>query len=78
MRVQNVVSRWAGSVHDQTVFMNSAVQAELEAGAHDPFIIIADSGYRNTTYLCTPFTANLRASLTPGAMAYQRSIIIYS
>lgn len=55
MKIINIVTRWPGSSHDQTVFNNSNVKMQLERGDYRNFIIIGDSGYRNTRYLATPY-----------------------
>lgn len=56
LRIQNVVARWPGSTHDSTIFRNSFVQQQFEAGVYGDYVIIGDGGYANTPYLCTPFT----------------------
>lgn len=58
LKVLNVVARWAGSVHDQTIFQNSSVRQEFEQGRYGQYILVGDSGYANTSYLATPYTAN--------------------
>lgn len=55
MKFINIVARWPGATHDQTIFNNSHLKIKLERGECDNFIIIGDSGYRNTLYLATPF-----------------------
>lgn len=54
LKIQNIVARWPGASHDQTIFNNSKIKMELERGDFRNFIIVGDSGYRNTSYLATP------------------------
>lgn len=58
LKFLNVVARWARSAHDQTIFRHSDVRARFEAGEFGNHILIGDSGYANTHYLATPYTAN--------------------
>lgn len=78
LRFQNVVVNRAGSAHDQTVFVNSNVYTKLTAGTFGNFVLIGDSGYANTAFLCTPFSR--REKPNPGNFSaadheYQRAII---
>ncbi|XP_055839397.1 putative nuclease HARBI1 [Episyrphus balteatus] len=76
LKVQNVVARWPGSAHDQTIFRQSNVCLQLENGVHGDFVIVADSGYANTFFLCTPFTRHRNLDeLTPAERIYQKSIL---
>lgn len=54
MKITNIVARWPGASHDQTIFNNSNLKMQLERGDFGNFIIVGDSGYRNTRYLATP------------------------
>lgn len=76
LKIANIVARWAGSVHDQTIFRNSNVRAQFEAGQYGNYILVGDSGYANTTYLATPFTENNPEIAHNARMqAYQVAII---
>lgn len=55
LKVCNLETRWPGSTHDQTIFNASNICAQLEAGHFKAFILVGDSGYKNTRYLATPF-----------------------
>ena len=55
LKILNVVARWPGASHDQHIFNNSTLKMQLERGDFGNFIIVGDSGYRNTKYLATPF-----------------------
>lgn len=57
-RIINIVARWPGASHDQTIFNASHLKRRLEAGEFANYLIVADSGYRNTTYMVTPFLPN--------------------
>lgn len=54
LKIQNIVARWPGASHDQTIFNNSKIKMELERGDFHNCIIVGDSGYRNTSCLATP------------------------
>lgn len=71
----NVVARWPGSTHDQTIFINSLIKRRFERGDFEHFILIGDSGYANTWYLATPFTVNNNGIRDLQRVAYNRSII---
>lgn len=76
LKIANVVARWAGSVHDQTIFRESNVRAQFEAGQFMNYILVGDSGYANTPYLATPYTANNpEIRQNPRMQAYQAAII---
>ncbi|XP_062549921.1 putative nuclease HARBI1 [Armigeres subalbatus] len=55
LKVLNIVARWPGASHDQHIFNNSTLKMQLERGDYGHFILVGDSGYRNTKYLATPF-----------------------
>lgn len=75
LKVMNIVSRWPGSTHDQTIFINSLIKRRFERGDFEDFILIGDSGYANTWYLATPFTVNNNEDRNHQREAYNRSII---
>lgn len=51
----DVVARWPGSSHDQTIFKKSKVFGELINGKWGNGLIVADSGYANSRHVVTPF-----------------------
>lgn len=57
-RIINLVARWPGRTHDQTVFRHSRLYNRFEAGSFGRYILVGDSGYANTFYMVTPYTAN--------------------
>lgn len=76
LRVLDIVARWPGSVHDQTIFMHSNIRDRFVAREFGEFILIGDSGYANTHFLATPFTANNNElPADPAMQMYQRSLI---
>lgn len=76
LKVLNVVARWPGATHDQTIFRHSLVHDRFQAREFGGYILVGDSGYTNTFFLATPFTANNREFPHDVHMqAYQRSII---
>lgn len=76
LKIADIVARWAGSVHDQTIFRESNIRERFEAGEFGNYILIGDSGYANTRYLATPFTGNNREiGHNLHMQAYQAGII---
>lgn len=76
LKITNIVARWAGSVHDQTIFRQSSICRRFEAGEFGNYILVGDSGYANTPYLATPFTGNNREiGHNVRMQAYQAAII---
>lgn len=76
LKITNIVARWAGSVHDQTIFRESNIRRQFEAGEFGNYVLIGDSGYANTPYLATPFTENNREIVNNSHMqAYQTAIV---
>lgn len=58
LKVLNVVARWPGSAHDQKIFRNCNLYDRFKNGDFGANILVGDSGYANTPFLATPFTAN--------------------
>jgi hypothetical protein len=50
----NVVARWPGSAHDQTIFDQSRIRAQLETEQFGDVVIVGDSGYSERKYCMTP------------------------
>lgn len=72
----NVVARWPGATHDQTIFRHSLIHDRFEAGEFGRYILVGDSGYRNTFFLATPYTENNPDLRNDAHMqAYQVAII---
>lgn len=55
LKVNNIVARWPGGSHDQTIFNNSVVRMRFDRGDFGNYILVGDSGYRNSMYMATPF-----------------------
>lgn len=51
--ITDVVARWPGSVHDSTIFDNSAIRATLETAQDDGYLV-GDGGYACRRYMLTP------------------------
>lgn len=51
----DIVARWPGSCHDQTIFKKSKVYTQLISGKWGNGLIVADSGYANSRRIVTPF-----------------------
>lgn len=54
LEILDIVVRWPGSVHDQTIFLNSKLKTDLENGRFGNYLLVADSGYANTRNVVTP------------------------
>ncbi|XP_041975889.1 putative nuclease HARBI1 isoform X2 [Aricia agestis] len=54
LRLMNVVARWPGSAHDATIFNNSILRAQCDAGEFGNRWMLGDSAYPNRPYLLTP------------------------
>lgn len=54
VEITNIVTRWPGSVHDSTIFLNSRLRANFEANMYRNGILLGDSGYPLRQYLLTP------------------------
>lgn len=71
LKIMDIVSRWPGAVHDQTIFNNSGVKARFEQGQMGNLVLLGDSGYALTNYLLTPFLQ----PRTPGENLFNESHI---
>lgn len=54
LKILDIVARWPGSCHDQTIFNNSLIKRRLETNEFKNSLIVADSGYANSRYIVTP------------------------
>lgn len=66
-RITNVVARWPGSKHDQSIFQNSRVGQMMEDGQING-LLIADGGYYLRPWMMTPFAS----PSTAGEIAYNK------
>lgn len=55
MKVINLVVRWPGSTHDQNIFKDSNIHYRFTNVDFGHYILVGDSGYKNTKFLATPF-----------------------
>ncbi|XP_050518088.1 putative nuclease HARBI1 [Diabrotica virgifera virgifera] len=69
LRIQDIICRWPGSVHDTTIFNDSHIRADFENGVYGNDFLLGDSGYPCRTYLLTPFLQ----PRTNGEEAYNRA-----
>jgi hypothetical protein len=51
--IRDIVARWPGSSHDQTIFNNSSLKQKFEDGTFGSFMLVGDSGYQLKPYLMT-------------------------
>ena len=72
----DIVARWSGSSHDQTIFSASNLKMRFDAGYFGKYIMVGDSGYANTMYLATPYTINHPGfAADPVKRRYQAALI---
>lgn len=72
MRIVDVVSRWAGSSHDATIFNNSALCEKLDRRDYGiDVVVLGDSAYGPKRYMCKP----LPNAGTAAERRYQRAQI---
>lgn len=76
--VLDIVARWPGSTHDQTIFLNSSIfhrfiMGEFRRNGRDS-ILLADGGYRSEPFVATPLRQTTRER-TPSEASYQRAHI---
>lgn len=55
LKIMDIVARWPGSCHDQTIFKKSRIYNKLVSGYWKNNLLVADSGYANTQYVVTPY-----------------------
>lgn len=77
LKFRNIVARWPGSVHDQTIFNNSRVKEQFENGAFAPYILLGDSGYTLQRYLMTKLheTQNRSENLYNESLIRTRNVV---
>lgn len=69
LKIMDIVARWPGSCHDQTIFNNSRIKQRLVDREFGNNYILGDKGYENTNL--TP----LHNPQTPGERLYNESQI---
>ncbi|KAK9739201.1 DDE superfamily endonuclease [Popillia japonica] len=52
--IQDIIARWPGRSHDQTIFDNSRIKARFEVNEFGNGLLLGDSGYGIKPYLITP------------------------
>lgn len=71
LKIRNIVARWPGSAHDQTVFNNSTLKQDFEDNIYNPYCLVGDSGYAIKPYLMI----KLQEVHTAAENLYNESII---
>lgn len=71
LKIRDIVARWPGSCHDQTIFNNSRLKARFENGEFGTYMLLGDSGYNLKPYLLT----KLQEAQTPAENLFNESII---
>ncbi|XP_022917825.2 putative nuclease HARBI1 [Onthophagus taurus] len=71
LKIRNIVARWPGSCHDQTIFNNSSLKEAFQNGMYGRYMLVGDSGYKIKPYLMTP----LQQVQTPAENLYNESSI---
>ncbi len=77
LTIIDIVARWPGSVHDQTIFINSKLHIDLENGLYGNYLIVADSGYANSSHIITPLlqTTNRVEELYNESLIRTRNVV---
>ncbi|KAL1447143.1 hypothetical protein WDU94_015606 [Cyamophila willieti] len=70
LQISDIVTRWGGSAHDQTIFNASRIQARFENGEFGDDLLIGDSGYECRSYMMVPINAR-----TPAEDLFNQSLI---
>lgn len=71
LRFQDIVAKWPGKSHDQTIFDNSRIKTRFKNGEFGNGLLLGDSGYGITNYLMTP----LLNPNTPAELLYNEAHI---
>nr|CAH7738346.1 unnamed protein product [Callosobruchus chinensis] len=74
LRIRDIVARWPGSTHDETIFNNSNLKRRFEAGYFRNYLLVGDAGYHLRPYLMT----KLQNINTPAENLYNESIILHN
>lgn len=74
LKILDVVARWPGSTHDQTIFDNSNIRQRLLNNEFRNSLIVADSGYTNTMHIITPL---LEANTEAGQLYNEAGMFVY-
>ena len=56
LKILDIVARWPGSVHDQTIFDNSNINHRFLNNEFRNSILVADSGYIHQYHACSHTT----------------------
>lgn len=56
MKIRDIVARWPGITHDQTIFSSSKLQNRFERKEFDNSVLLGDSGHALKSYVITPIT----------------------
>ncbi|KAI4455517.1 hypothetical protein MML48_9g00004453 [Holotrichia oblita] len=71
LKIRNILARWPGSAHDQTISNNSSLQQAFGNRNFGKYLLIGDSGYSVQPYLMT----KLQQTRTAAENLYNESII---
>lgn len=71
LKIMNIIARWPGSVHDSTIFNDSALRVDFERRIYNNFYLLGDSGYPCKNILLTP----LLNPQNPSEVAYNHAHI---
>lgn len=77
LKFKDIVARWPGSVHDQTIFNNSRVKQQFENGTFGHYLLLGDSGYALKPYLMTKLheTQNRAENLYNESLIRTRNVV---
>ncbi|XP_023312349.1 putative nuclease HARBI1 [Anoplophora glabripennis] len=69
--IRDIVARWPGSSHDQTIFNASSIKAKFDRGDMQNKVLLGDSGYGLSRYLITP----LPNPILPQEILFQEALL---
>lgn len=77
LKIRNIVARWPGSCHDQTIFNNSLIKRQFDNGTFDRYMLVGDSGYTLQPYLMTKLleTRNEAENLYNESLIRTRNVV---
>nr|CAI5856909.1 unnamed protein product [Callosobruchus analis] len=53
LQIKDIVARWSGSTHDETIFNNTHLKQRFEAGHFRIKLLVGNAGYHLLQYLLT-------------------------
>ena len=71
LKIRDIVARWPGSSHDQTIFNNIYIKARFDSREFGHNALVGDSGFAGSPYLIIP----LRNPVAPYEQLYREALV---